>query len=145
VLSANPAIASADGSPPSILAMEEVGGAYGVGGAGSETTTSTLDFNALLSANDMAQDLVLGLYGGQAIGSGVTGVSLDVKANGVDLLSGSFSSGSAAAAYFSDNPVDVGSLSGPTYASGSLNLSVTMQVTSDTAGSGFYGGIIVSG
>jgi hypothetical protein len=145
VLSANAVIASALGSPLSVLALEEVGGGYGTGATGSETTTSTTDFTALLNATDLSQDLVLGFYGGHVNGSGVIGVSLSISADGVSLVDVSFASGAAAAAYFNDNAVDVGSLAGPTFASGSLDLSVTMQVTTNTAGSGFFGGILVGG
>ena len=72
-------------------------------------------------------------------------MSLDIQANGVNLVDTSFASGAAAAAYFADNPVNTGLLSGPNYSSGALDLSVTLQVTTDKAGSGFFGGIIVSG
>jgi len=144
VLTHNPAIAAAVGASPSFLAEGELGGAYAIGGTGSETTTSTLDVTVALSAADMTKDLVLGLFSGTSVGGGVTGVTLNILANGASTFS-SFTSGSAAAAHFSDNPVDLGPLSGSAYSSGTLNLEVVLKVTADAGSSGFYGGVVVTG
>jgi hypothetical protein len=140
ILAANSQIAAATGNGSDVLGIEEVGSGYSVGGAGSQTATSTTDFGVTVTSQDLAQDLVVGVYGGTSFGSGVTAVSLDVYANGNDLLSASFTSGSAAAAYFTNNTIDLGALSGS-----SLDLKVQMQVTSTSAGSGFYGGILFNG
>jgi hypothetical protein len=74
----------------------------------------------------------------------VTGVSLNILANGVSTFS-SFTSGAQAAIHFNDNPVDLGPLSGPAYSSGSLNLEVVLRVTANAGSSGFYGGVVVTG
>jgi hypothetical protein len=144
VLTHNPAIATAVGASPSFLAEGELGGAYSVGGTGSETTTSTFDVTVVLNSADTAKDLVLGLYGGTSVGSGVTGVSLNILANGVSTFT-SFTSGAQAATHFSDNPVDLGPLSGSAYAGGTLNLEVVLKVTANAGSSGFYGGVVVTG
>jgi hypothetical protein len=49
------------------------------------------------------------------------------------------------AGFFTDKPIGLGPLTGSAYAGGSLSLDITLTVTSDAAGSGFYGGIIVTG
>jgi hypothetical protein len=145
VVTANPIIAGAIGSSP-FLALGELGGGYPTGGTGTETTVSALNLNVALSSTDLANDLVLGLYGGIAKGlTGVTAVSLNVTANGHDLLDRSFTSGADAAGYFDDTAVDLGSLAGSSYGNGSLNLVATLHVTTNAAGSGFYGGLIVTG
>jgi hypothetical protein len=144
-LAGNTAITTALGGNPPILAIEELGATAGTGGAGMQTATCTTDFKVLLNDTDLGRDLLLGFYGGQPIGTGVTGVSLDVQANGTDVVNQTFASAAAAAAYFKDNPVHLGSLADPSLASGSLDLTVTLQVTTGQSGGGFFGGLIVGG
>jgi hypothetical protein len=144
VLADNPNIAAAVGGSPTFLAEGELGGAYTTGGSGSETTTSSFDITVLLNSADTAQDLVLGLYGGTNVGSGVTSASLNILANGNSTFTG-FTSGTDAASHFTDSSVDLGSLSGSAYSSGSLNLEVILKVTADAGSSGFYGGVVVAG
>jgi hypothetical protein len=140
----NPAIAAAAGPGPLFLADAELGGGYAVAGGGSETATSGFAITVALNAADLTKDLVLGFFGGTSVGAGVTGVSLDILANGVDTLH-SFATGALAAAFFDNKPLDLGPLSGSAYAGGSLNLDVTLKVTADAASAGFYGGVIVTG
>ena len=46
--------------------------------------------------------------------------------------------------WFTDDPVDLGPLTGPPFnGSSQFQLDITMTVTSDAAGAGFYGGVIV--
>ena len=75
----------------------------------------------------------------------MTGVSLNVTANGHDLLDQSFTNGAAAADYFNDTAVPLGSLAGSAYSNGSLNVVATLHVTTNAASSGFFGGLIVTG
>jgi hypothetical protein len=86
-------------------------------------------------------DLIVGLYGGDTIGTGVTGVSLSVTENGTTVGSLSFTNDSAAQAKiaFSNMAHNLGALSG----SGTIALDFTLSVTSSGAGSGFYGGLII--
>jgi hypothetical protein len=147
ILTNNPKISAAFGPTPTVLAMEELGGGYATGGTGAETSTSMVSFSASLLAADMAQDLKIGLFGGTYTGSsaGVTGVTLDISANGATLVDESFSSGAAAAAYFHNHAIDLGSLGGSLYSSGVLDVMAQLTVTTDSAGSGFYGKLAISG
>jgi hypothetical protein len=145
ILTANASISAAFGSHPSVLAIEEIGGSHSTGASGSQTSTSTVDFNAILNAQDSAQDLKIGLFSGQAFGNGVTGMTLDIDVDGVDLIKQSFANASAATAYFTNHAVDLGPLSGGNYSSGTLDVQVQLQVSTNTAHSGFFGGLIVSG
>jgi hypothetical protein len=88
-------------------------------------------------------DLVLGLYNGASVGSGVTGVTFDLFVDGTDVLSKSFASAAAAKAYFSDTAIDLGSLAGGLLTSNTLVLQALLTVTSTKAGAGFYGDIIL--
>ncbi len=139
VLTQNPTIAAAAGASPIFLAQVELGGSYAVGGSGVETETSSFAITVKLDAADLTKDLVIGLFGGTNHGS-VTDVSLDIFANNVDTFK-DIGDGAAATAYFTDHAINLGSLS----AGGTLNLDITLKVTSDTAVSGFYGGIVVTG
>jgi len=70
---------------------------------------------------------------------------LDVKANGHALLHQTFASGGDVAGYFSDHPIDLGSLSGAYYSGGTLDVVVTLQITANTSGAGVFGGVIITG
>jgi hypothetical protein len=141
VITANPTIAGAIGSSPSILGLASLGGSDA---AGTETMTSVADFKIALNSTDLSRDLVVGLYSGTPSGAGVTGVTIDINANGVDVAK-SFANSAAAANYFNDNAVDLGTLSAPQFASGVVNLAVTLTVNASAPNSGFFGHLIVTG
>jgi hypothetical protein len=141
VLKANSAIATAFTGAKQYYAVGELGGQHATGGGGSETTTSRLDMVIDQTKVPSGGDLIVGLYGGDTIGSGVTAVSFSVTENGTAVASLSFTNDSAAQAKiaFSNMAHNLGALSG----SGTIALDCTLSVTSSGAGSGFYGGIII--
>ena len=144
ILSANSNIAAAfNTKTPSYFAIAEVGGRYTSAGTGVETTHSSLDLNVDLTKLAVRHDLLLGLYGGQGFGTGVTDVTLDISANGTNLLHQSFANAADATTYFTNHAVDLGALTAPLYASGTLALHVALDVTSTNAGSGFYGNLLI--
>ena len=61
---------------------------------------------------------------------------------GVRTSVGSFASAAAAQAYFTNDVVDLGALTPATFGN-TLNLHVSLDVTSTSAGSGFYGNLLV--
>jgi hypothetical protein len=139
VLDANVEIKRGFGASPVFFALSELGGEYSTGGvSSSQTTYSEIDENIDLTKLVSLKDLAVGLYNGVSVGSGVTGVTLDVYANGTDLLSKNFGSGSAAQADFTDQIFDLGALSG-----NYLSLKVVLTVTTTSPGSGFFGDIII--
>jgi hypothetical protein len=144
ILSGDPNMAKVMGVPssPSFFALEELGGGHSAHGSDVQTVTSVVDFEVALTPQDMTGTLELGLFLGSS-SAGVTGVTIDIQANGVDLLNVSFTSGAAAAQYFTDHPVNLGQLNGAAYAGGILNLQSDVTVTG-TAG-GFWCGLLVSG
>ncbi len=102
--------------------------------------TSTIE-ETLVSPQGQQPDLVVGLYNGELVGIGVTGVTFSIYENGTELFDRKFSNIANAVAYFTDNALDLGSIP----ATGPLDLKMVLTVTSTTAGSGFYAGMIVGG
>jgi Ca2+-binding RTX toxin-like protein len=84
------------------------------------------------------QELFLGLSDPRVLGAGVTGVTLDVSADGTTLLHQTFASAAAAQAYFTNHRLDLGSLAGPDLFSDTLGLAIVLNVTSTSQGSGFF-------
>jgi hypothetical protein len=141
VLNANGAIAAAFGGATQYYAVGELGGGHATGGTAAQTTTSTFSLTLAQNAVPTGGDLVVGLYGGVTKGAGVTGVSLSVTENGAAVAALSFSDDTAAQAQaaFSDMAQNLGALAG----GGTIALDFSLSVTSDAAGSGFYGGLII--
>jgi len=73
----------------------------------------------------------------------VTGVTLDIYADSVDVLSEVFTTAAQAKAFFSDKAMDLGALTSLAQGGTAVSLQAVLTVTSDTAGSGFYGGLLI--
>ena len=131
------------GANPIYLGVSELGGGVAAGGSGPQTSTSTVDLKVAVNATDVTKDLIVGLFDGTSVGSGATSVSLDITANGHDVLDKTFNSAAAAVAYFKNDVVDLGKISGFASSGGSLDVVATLKVTA-AAGSGFYGGLLIT-
>jgi hypothetical protein len=72
-------------------------------------------------------------------------VNLDISANGATVLDQSFATGAAAARYFTNNAVNLGSLADTLYSDndGIANIDETLTFTTTSAGSGFYGNLLI--
>jgi len=147
VLAANANIATAFGASPSFFAIGELGGgysSYGQPAPASETTTSSIVETVDLTKLASRQQLVAGFYDGDVVGAGVTGVTFDLYADGADLIHQTFATAAAALTWFTDNAVDLGSLAaGQPLGGNTLTLQAVLTVTSTSAGSGFYGDLII--
>ncbi|MEO8927789.1 MAG: hypothetical protein ABI306_11575, partial [Caulobacteraceae bacterium] len=144
VLAANAAIKSKFGVSPVFFAIGEVGGGHSSVGTFSQTTTSSISETVDLTQLASRQDLVVGLYSGAFTGSGVTGVTFDLVADGIDVIHQTFTTAAAAKAFFTNNAIDVGSLvAGQPLGGNTLTLQATLSITSTSAGSAFYGGLII--
>jgi hypothetical protein len=135
---ANPNINSAfhAGKAPTYFGIAELGGAYSAGGSGSETETSSVHEIVDLTKLSALHDLIIGFYGGTAAGAGFTSMTLDVKVNGTDHNT-TFTSVAAANAYFRNDAVDYGALSGS-----SLQLDISLSITEQAAGGYDFGMLI---
>jgi hypothetical protein len=144
ILASNSAIAAAFGSSPVFFGIDEVGGGYSSGGSIAQTVTTEVNETVDITKLSTRGNLIVGLYNGAAIGKGVAGVAFDLYVDGADVLSKTFTSGTAAQDYFTDNTINLGSLAtDPQIDAGDLILKVVLTVTSTSAGSAFYGGILI--
>jgi hypothetical protein len=140
ITNVDPHTKAALGSSSTTLAVGQLGGAHSSSGATTETSTATADITLNLAKLSGQPDLVLAMVGAVSTGAGVTGVTLSVAADGSSLFTESFSSATAATAYLTDHPIDLGSLaSGELMASPTLDLHVALSVTTTQAGGGEYG------
>ena len=87
-------------------------------------------------------DLILGFYGGGSVGSGVTSVVLTVDGNGTQLYSKTFTA-QQALAFFTNNVLDLGSLASAPFGGGVATISVSLTVTTTTAGSSFHVNVLI--
>jgi len=144
ILNANLAIkAGFNTASPAFFGIGELGGRHSNLATGSETTSATFSMTVDLNQLAVKENLAIGFYGGQSFGAGITNVTLTISANGSTLVNQSFGSAAAAVTYFTNHFVDLGSLAAPLYASNTLNLVATLTVTSNSAGSGFYGNMLI--
>jgi hypothetical protein len=143
VLAANPNIKAAFGASPVFFAIGELGGGYSNGGTGTQTITSSFGETVDLSKLAKRRDLLIGLDHGTVAGSGFTGLTFDLFADGVDVIHQAFTSAATAQSYFTDHAIDVGSLAKGALSGNTLTLQAVMSVTSASAGSGFYGGLVI--
>jgi hypothetical protein len=136
-------------SSPEFFSVDELGGEYcSRGGTGSETTTSSLTENVALNLLTTRGNLLIGLYGGDGFGSGVTSVTFTLSVDGEpDAIDETFTSAAAAQAYFTDDALPpIGSLADGSTLVGTnntLNVVATLSVTTDAADSGFFGDLII--
>jgi hypothetical protein len=120
-----------------------LGGGYSASGVTTQTSTSQFTETVDLTQLAALHDLVVGFSHGDVLGTGVTGVTLNLYADGTDVVDETFSSAAAAQAYFTDDAVDLGSLATGPLAGSTLTLNAVLTVTSTSAGSGSYGDLII--
>ncbi len=143
-IGANMKIAAAFGFQPHYFNLGELGGRHSSAATGTQTVTSSIDESLVLGATlNGATNLIVGLYGGELVGNGVTGVSFSIYENGTEVVQRKFSNLANAKTFFTDNPLNLGSLA-PEFGQ-ALDLKMVLTVTSTTANSGFYANMVVGG
>ena len=143
VLSANGSLSSAYGSAANVLALSELGGTYASHPAmGNETSSTSCSVSLEASQLNPKDDIVLGLYGPDAHGQNLGSVSLAVSVNGANVLSAGFSTAAAANAYFTDHPLDLGSIASLS-ASGTIAVTVSVSETGSAPNSSMFGGALL--
>ncbi len=140
VIAGNTKIAAAFGATASYFALSELGGGHSTAASGTQTVTSSIE-DMLTGDEQVSGDLIVGLYGGQLVGTGVTGASFTVYENGTQVLQRKFSNLANAVTYFTNNVLDLGAHP----VAGTLDLKIVLTVTSTSANSGFYANMIVGG
>jgi hypothetical protein len=146
ILSANSHISTAFGADPHpvYFAIEELGAGHSSGGGGtSQMTTSTADVTVDLTKLASRHDLIVGLYKGAAVGSGISSVAFDLYADGVDVIHKTGLTAAQAVTLFTNDAIDVGSLASGALSGNTLTLHAVLTVVSTGASSGFYGGLLI--
>jgi hypothetical protein len=143
VLTKNAKINTAFGAAPVFFGIAELGGGYSVGGVTTQTVTSSFSETVDLTKLATPEDLVAGFYSGKTVGTGFSSMTFDLYADGIDVVHQTFTSAKAATTFFTNNAIDLGSLASGALSGSTLNLQATMSITSSTAGSGFFGSVIV--
>jgi hypothetical protein len=145
ILSADSKIATAYGSSRVFFAQAELGAAHSTTGVATQTTTSTVEESVDLTRLGARNDLIVGLYNGASTGSasGFVSLTFDLYADNNDVIHQTFTTLSAAVAYFTNNAVDVGSLATGSLSGATLNLEATISVVTRAAGTGVYGDLII--
>jgi hypothetical protein len=152
VLNNNPNVKSAYGASPEFWALGELGDKISGLKPGDTQETATSSFNVFADLTKSARhDLLVGLYGPVVANAGkINEIILDVTLGaGTSLEHADFVtdiSGTAAAkatAFFTDHPLDLGSLNAaPFNPSGTNEISIKLTVTGGS-GAGFYAGFVV--
>jgi hypothetical protein len=89
------------------------------------------------------QDLLVGLYGGVFTGTGFHSLTFDLFADGIDEIHRVFTTAAAAKTFFTNDAIDVGSLASGPLSGNTLTLQASFSLTVSSAGSGFYGGLLI--
>lgn len=118
-----------------MFGLGELGGAFS---QTNQTGTAEIDLTVDLTRLSVRHDLMVGFYDPTTEGGGFSGLTLDLYADGTDVLHQSFTSVTAADAYFTDHAVDLDSLSTGALSGAPLTLLaiVTMAAVSDNNGYG---------
>jgi hypothetical protein len=123
-LTSHAVVSSAFGNDLVFGAAGESSEDTGPAGMTQETTNSV---SWVFDGNDLEGPLLLGFTGTESSGSGFVSIDIVASVNGTQELSQSFTSLSAAQAYFGDNTADLGGVP----AGGSDTLSVVLDLATD--------------
>ena len=133
------AMGGTDAGPGQTLLFDTEQGSSGLPGAtGSQTTTTLITAEFDLSQFNTGSEFLLDLHQAVVMGSGVTGVTFDLTGLDTAPLHEAFTSAASAAAFFTNDVIDLGSFNAVTGDSNSLFLQTQLAVTTDDATSGFY-------
>jgi hypothetical protein len=122
--------------------MGEMGGKYDINGTSPETISDQVDLTIDPAEIANPNELVLGLYGGSSLGSGISDLTFDVTANGSALVDETFTSTSAAINYFTNDALQLGAIS-QLGASGAISFDLSLSETTSSANSGFFANFLL--
>ncbi len=114
------------------------GGTEPVAATGYTTQEFNLSVNVDLQAISLTSHLMLDLNEGKLVGSGVTQISLNVNAGSGPGVHMAFTDPAQAAAFFSNDVIDLGEVDTLTTSTTDLSLSLELDVTADPPGAGFF-------
>jgi hypothetical protein len=141
ILTANPNISKAFSTTPTYFGIGELGGAHSASSSAFLAETGSVQMTVNLTKAGTLHDLLIGFYGGTALGNIASdpafSVTLDVNINGADNKN-TFTTVSAANAFFQNNAVDYGALSGT-----SLQLDISLSITESATSNGYDFGMLI--
>ena len=140
VFDANPSIALVFLGATAAFALGELGGTYA--GTHILPQTQTASFNETIDLTKLTSEeyLLVGFYNGTQHGNGTTDLSLDITANGANLLHQHFTDSVSAMSFFTDHPL---LLAGVSAFGNTLNLGVSLSTTENQTSAGFEFGILI--
>ncbi|WP_419728005.1 Hint domain-containing protein [Lichenicola sp.] len=118
----------------------DAGGTESAGATGTVTEESRLTANLDLTQLSLTGDLLIDLHQATLVGSGVTGVSLDIDVGSTSMHE-QFTDPAAAVAFFTGNVIDLGPIDTLTTSTTFLSVSLDLRVTADPPGAGFFSDI----
>ena len=120
----------------------DAGGTESAGATGTVTEESNLEVEINLTQVSLTGDLVLDLHQATLVGSGVTTVEFSLSAGSASMQE-YFTDPATAAAFFTDNVIDLGPIDKLTSATNSVEVALTLKVTADPPGAGFFADVDV--
>jgi hypothetical protein len=141
VLHGNPAAKEAFGRGSTIFALGQMAGAHTAGHVEEQTESST---EISIASADLATpgDLTIAFLSPQTSQeSGIDGVNVAVVVDGAVVVAQSFTSEASAAAFFSDNVIDLGAIT--SLGAFQLNVEIDLGVSSNTPDAAFGGSFLL--
>ena len=143
VLAAEPGIAAAFGASPTFFAVGELGGAYASsGGVGPQTITSTASIQVNLSQLASPKDLLIGAFDPTIVGT-FSSFTIILSADTETFVDETFTTVAEVDAFFNDVTYDLGSLASGALSGPTLNVQLTLELTTASLGSGVWGDFII--
>src|SRR6185436_1433391 len=133
VFAANPNISLVFFGATAEFALGELGGAYA--GTNILPQTQTASFSEAIDLTKLTskEDLLVGFYNGTKQGKGITDLTLDITANGSNLLHQHFTDSVSAMSFFTDHALLLAAVSA---FGNTLNLGVSLRTTENQTGAG---------
>jgi hypothetical protein len=143
VFASNPNIAMVCLGATAEFALGELGGAYAGTNILPQTQTASFSETIELTTLTSKENLLVGFYNGTQQGKGITDLTLDITANGANLLHQHFTDSASAMSFFTDHALLLAAVS--TFGN-TLNLGVSLSTTENKTGAGLeFGMVIVNG
>ena len=139
VLTGNTNIKTAFGASPTFFAMTELGGEYSTGGTKPQTIAASISFDVDTTKLATKGDLIVGFYDPVSVGASFTSLVFTLEVpGGATLISKTFTSVTAANAFFTDDAMNLGAIGSGSLTGSSLNLVASITLVTSGTSQGYY-------